>query len=104
LDGYVERKIVIKKQVIEMGSKELEELIKKTYGHPYDYTAQEGLGNDMEQTYKIEREPLNHWESEDIAVFKDKGQIEDCWTRTLLQDMVNNNVLEPGEYLIQVSW
>ena len=96
---------MIKKTFIEMDYGELEDLIKKTYGHTYEFVAEEELMNDVDKTYSLTaKTPLDEWEAKDMEEFKLTGKTKGWRTNTIMQDMINNDVLEPGEYLIHVSW
>lgn len=88
-----------KKTVIEVTSDEINQLIEKTYGQKLP-TMTEHLWNDfpLHLVHFVKRE-LTEYEK---GLIKDK---ETCnMVYLLMQDMVNNDLLEPGDYLIDVCW
>lgn len=90
-----------KKTVIEMDYKELETLVKKTYGQEYNFVEDEECGNDSSHSFNFEEETLDAFSKEQLQSFK-AGHNPSYITGTLIQDMVNNKILEQGDYLITV--
>lgn len=89
---------------IELDYGELEDLIKKTYGHSYEFVAQEELMNDMSKTYSVKKEVLEQWDQEDLDGFITSGRIKNWRTHTILTDLANKGIIEEGDYLINISW
>ena len=86
---------------------ELDYLINTTYkpSVPYEMVAFEELNNDSSWTaMALKKEPLSGFDEADVQKFRETGKIKNWRTRTLLQDMVNNNVLPEGNFLVEVSW
>jgi hypothetical protein len=82
---------------------EFEKIVKEHYGQEYEFVADVECGNDSDHTYKIEKEELSKWNTEDLTEFKLTGKYG--WlARTLFQDLVNKDILQPGAYVVQVSW
>jgi len=100
---------MIKKQVIEMDYNELEDLIRRTYGHNLEVPCDLEAGNDSAHTFNFKVEPwivgnvLHDYGIKKLEKFKATGEGE-YLTCILMQDMVNNGVLEPGDYLINICW
>lgn len=94
---------MVKKTVFSMEYRELEQLIEKTYGHMFEYVADVECGNDCAQTYTLQKEPLGDYELARVTEFKSTGRGQ--WiVYALMQDMVNKEVLEAGDYVVEVSW
>ena len=92
---------------IEMDYSELEALVQKTYGlkKRWSFVADEECGNDSSHTYSVmEKEELDEFDKEDLAEFIAKDGFKPYMTSRLMQDMVNRDILEPGNYLIEVCW
>lgn len=97
---------MIKKQVIEMEYGELEELIEKTYGfEEYSIPAEEEKGNDCSLTFNLVKgEEPNEWHKKDLAKMKETKKPMQYRTHILMQDMCNNSILEPGDYIVNIFW
>lgn len=80
-----------------------ERLVKRHYGQDFDFVADEECGNDSDHRFHMPKYPLDKWEAERLAEFKATGR-GTFLSRTLLQDLVNRDVIPEGTYLIQVSW
>lgn len=90
----------------EMDYHELDGLITSTYGLkvPYEMVAYEELNNDTSWTADLKKEPVDEWHEADMKAFKATGKIGNWRTRWIMQDMVNNDVLPEGNYVVEVSW
>ena len=97
---------MIKKQVIEMEYGELEKLIEKTYGfEEYCFPAEQEIDNDSSWTTKlVANEELDEWDKKDLEEMKATKKPKQRRTHLLMQDMCNNGILEPGDYVIQICW
>lgn len=97
------------KTVIEMDYYELETIVNNHYNLPhngdgYEFVAVQECGNDSSHTFYIPKaEPLSKWDQKSIEELK-LGKHPCYCNHAILQDLVNNGVLAPGEYLIKVSW
>lgn len=95
---------------------DVEKLIEQVYGiyttsplHPYGYfrfsiVAMEEWGNDESHTYIVQREPLDTWDKGLLERFMDNPYGSAYCLSIILTDLCNNGYIEPGEYLIDVSW
>jgi len=97
---------MIKKQVIEMMYVELEELIQKTYGWgKYSLCAAEELDSAPSWTTTVVKNGLNEFDRLDLAVMKVKGPYARQYrTRMLMNDMCDQGILEPGDYVVEICW
>ena len=70
----------------------------------YSFPADAESGNDVAITTGVmTKTPLADYEQEEIFDFRTTGEY--CYLyRTLLQDMINNDVAPEGDYVIEVSW
>lgn len=94
---------------IEYG--ELEDLVKKTYGiKDYEFVAVEECGNDSSHrftpTEKKELDPNNVLDKYDLETLEKikAGNVPNYSNHVIFQDLVNCGVLEPGVYIVEVSW
>lgn len=84
---------------------DLEEFIKHIYGNKqYEFACAEEVSNDTIKRYKVDKkEEISDYDLKKLNSFK-AGNFESWITRLLLQDMVNNGILQPGTYSIDVCW
>lgn len=95
--------MMIKKQIIEMEYSELEELVKKVYGIEWSLVADQELGNDSSYSVEISKEEIDGYEIGRLEAWK-KGKFVGWLAPWIMTDLCNNGHLEPGDYLIQISW
>ncbi len=93
-----------KKTYIEMEYHELDELIQRTFGHRYEVVAFEEWNNDSSHSWTFKVEKLSEYDQKTLDEFIISGKIKNWRTYVLVQHMVNTGVLEPGNYLIEISW
>jgi hypothetical protein len=95
-----------KKTVIEMEYGELEKLIEKTYGfEEYSIPAEEEMGNYCSYTTELTKdEVLDGYDKEDLEKMKTSKKPMQWRTHLLMQDMCNNGILEPGDYVVKIFW
>lgn len=96
---------ITKKLVLAIDYRDVEKLIQEAYDvGEWSFVADNELGNDSDLELNIKAEPLDKWQQPKLDRFIDtKGQ-GSFMTRTLLTDLCNKGVLEPGSYLVSVSW
>ena len=95
----------VKKQMIEVNYSDLERAIAKHFGFKeYCIPAAEEVGNDTALTYRIDNEPLDTWEMTDLEEIKARGGNKNWRTQLLMHAMCLEGALEPGEYVINISW
>ena len=82
---------------------EFNDLVKKTYGHQYDFIADMECGNDTSHTFKMKKEPLFDFDKDDLAEFIKTGRYSYLY-HTIFQDLVNRDILPEGNYIIEVCW
>ncbi len=97
----------IKKTILEVNYSHLETYIEEVYGiKEFSFVADQEMSNDSEKSFLVDKvEPLNEWDQKNLDEFvNSKGKIGTFMTDTLLQDLLNHSLIEPGEYLISVCW
>jgi hypothetical protein len=101
-----------KKTVIEIGYHEFEEIVAKAYGlrpGEYEFVFTQECGNDSSHEFEQEVEPfdpnnvLDKYDLEKLAKIK-SGDIPQYTNHIIFRDLVNRGILEPGAYIVQVSW
>ena len=93
------------KTVFSVDYGDLERFIQHIYGNKkYEFVCAEELSNDMVKEYTVDKkEEISEYDMAKLNSFK-AGNFENWITRLLLQDMVNNDILQPGTYSIDVCW
>lgn len=90
-----------------MTDAEFDLLVMSTYGADvrYEFVAAEEAHNYCSYTYNnIERgKELDGWDAGKLDSLKN-GKWVGSMAYTLIQDMVNKEVLDPGNYMIEVYW
>lgn len=82
---------------------DLERFIKEIYGQDYEIPSQEEKGNDCTITYEMRVEPLSDYQERKLGEFC-QGKNVSYALRIILQDLVNNGMILPGNYSIHISW
>lgn len=83
---------------------DFEQFVQEVYGRSVEIVPAEEWGNDEDHTFKVKKAVMRKWDAERMLSFQENGDYGLGITRVLFQDMVNNDLIEEGEYLIQVSW
>jgi len=76
---------------------DFDKLVRKHYNKP-DYEVLIGLecGNDTEHLFHVKKEPIDEYDMDSKRFFE--------YPQTILNDLCNKEIIEEGEYLIQVCW
>lgn len=87
---------------------DFESFVKEHYGHAIKIVAAEEWSNDTQHLYKNitvdDKQKWTRWDLEDWAKFINGGMASYGITRSILEDLVAEGVIEPGNYIITVSW
>lgn len=78
--------------------------IKSKYDDGYSFVATQECGNDCSFSFKVDDEKMDEYDQEDWNKFKETGGVPDYNNALLLQGLCIEGHIEPGEYLIEVSW
>lgn len=94
-----------KNTVIECEYQEIEDIIKSTYGRDFDLINDLECCNDTQHTFTVEKgkNEKYEWNKNKLARWIETGE-GNFITCMILDDLCDKGVLEPGEYLINVSW
>lgn len=91
-------------RILESG--EFDALVKATYGEhvQYEFVAAEEAHNYTSVTFNnMVPMPIGDYDAVKLRRMK-SGQWEGFMAQTLIQDMVNNKVLDSGNYMVEVFW
>lgn len=88
---------------LKVDRREVEKTVREFYKQDFECVASEEWFNGAKQSYSVKKEPLANWEQESLDKFKAREDYSFI-LKILLTDMCNNNVIEPGDYLITADW
>ena len=85
--------------------KEWERVVAEVYEvEGWSFIADHESSNDCNHSFTVDGKSLTDWDEKEIEIFK-KDYNEVGWiTQALLNDMCKRGLVEPGVYLIVVSW
>jgi len=86
--------------VREVNYHDLDDFISEAFGIKYECVAYEEWGNYQSHSFTVEREIISKHFSEELAL----GIIPKYSTALFLNEACNLGLIEPGEYLVEVSW
>lgn len=92
--------------VVIMTDNELDELVKKHFPNSnFEFVPNEECGNDSDHFFAVEEKTEERDEYDTWRWTKfEAGEWMPYITRDVLQELVNRDVLPPGNFLIRVSW
>jgi hypothetical protein len=92
-------------EVIAVDYNDFDKFIKEIYQIDYEIIVDEELNNDSHKLFQIKKEELKEWDKEKLKKFlKSNGKDESWCAKLLLTDLCNQDLIEPGWYLIKVCW
>ena len=91
-----------KMEVFKVDYSEIENLVEKVYGHSFNFHADEEMGSDSYRLYNVNGE-VNESAEKALKEFKETGYNQFI-TRTLLNDMCRQGVIEKGNYLVDTDY
>jgi hypothetical protein len=100
-----------KETVITIEYGELEDIVNKAYSiTDYEFVAVEECGNDSSHRFDVgEIKPfdpenvLDKYDLEKLEKVK-AGKVPTYSNHIIFRDLVNRGILEPGTYIVEVSW
>jgi hypothetical protein len=106
-----------KEVVFRVDHNDLDSFIREAYGlecqsgegggysgeYSFEYVASEELSNDVSKSYYVSPEEPNEYDRKKIEEMK-QGKFAQFITCTLLCDLCHRGLIEPGKYIIDVSW
>ena len=69
----------------------------------YSFIESTETSNDTSHEFEVKKEKLEEWDAEELQDFT-KNNADFCSPSILLNDLVNNDIIPEGNYLIGVSW
>lgn len=90
-----------------LDSGEFDALVKTTYGEhvQYEFVAAEEANNYTSVTFNnMERGAEIHSYDAAKLIGLQRGEWVPFMAQTLIQDMVTNGILDPGNYMVEVFW
>ena len=82
---------------------DLDKLFTDFYGHNVELVAAEEWNNYESHSFDVDGE-LDAWDNKSLIEFKLSGNSSVGITRLLLNDLVRNKEIQPGNYLVEVYW
>lgn len=83
---------------------EFDNLVSDVYGQEYDFVADEELSNDSVRFYRdITGKEIDDYDRKKVETFRETGE-GSFLSRSLLEDLCSQGKIEPGNYLVSVSW
>jgi hypothetical protein len=96
--------LVTQKVVNELDYNDFDRIVQEVYGKPYEIVADEETGNYQAKTYgEFKKEELDKYDAGELEQFKNTGKYS-YLSCVLLQDLVNNDYLPEGEFVIEICW
>lgn len=94
----VEREVILK-----VNDDDLQRAIKAFYGKEYEIVSCEEWPNDTQHRLSIKKTILHQYDLTKLEQWLE-GKPVNFILRSILIDLCNKNEIEPGTYLITVSW
>lgn len=88
----------------EVDYSELEVMVKEVYGINYEYPCDMECNNDTSQTFNIDGKIDDYHRMNIKEWLESNGTKGNYMGRELLNDLCANGYIEPGKYLVKVSW
>jgi hypothetical protein len=90
---------------VEVDYHDLDEFIQKVYNiTSFECLATEEWSNDSQHRMNVDKkEELGEWDLDKLQGVKD-GKLPNYSLRTVMQDLVNRDLIAPAIYLINVCW
>jgi len=92
--------------VFEVNYRDFERLVKEVYGQNYEFIVDCECGNDTQHVYLCvggKGDDLDEYDYKRLDEFARTGKY--CWlAQTILADLCQRGIIDPGNYIIRVSW
>ena len=96
--------VIKSEQFYTLNYYEFEEIVCAYYKRDnYSFILSMESDNYVNYVFEAKKEELEDWDVEELQKFL-QGTDEGCSPYILLTDLVNNNIIPEGNYLIEVSW
>lgn len=87
----------------KVDSSDLENLIKEVYKKEYDMIGGQEWSNDTQHSFKNIKGNLSKFDKEELKDFTE-GKESFCSLNIILNDLVKNNHIPAGSWLVTVCW
>jgi hypothetical protein len=92
----------VTKTVIKVNYFDLEEEVFAVFGQRYEFVADQECGNDSDHTFSVDGS-VDKYEQAKLEEFRATGRSR-YLADALLNDLCRQGRIEPGSYIIHVSW
>lgn len=92
-----------KQEYIVVDYNDLEDEVKAAWGHEWSFPLDHLSGNDVEHSFTVEPH-VDDYNAKAVAEFKMHGVQTEWKAQAILNELCREGRIEPGEYLIRVSW
>lgn len=89
---------------LEVDYNDLERFIKQIYDREYEIPCGEGMDSGDSVNFRIIKKPLDQYDKDGLTRWLRGRDSEELILRIILTDLCNNDFIDPGSYLISVSW
>jgi len=87
----------------EVSDTEFDEFVSEVYGHNFEFVPTVECGNDSEHSYSAIDRELNQFDRRDLDKWIN-GEGYYVSVNSIFDDLARRKLIEPGNYLIRVSW
>ena len=95
---------VNKKTVLKVDYNDLESFILDVYGVEYEIAPNEECSNGTNERYVIDKEEIREYDRNNLIHWQYGNCNPSFILRTIMIDLCNNDKIEAGEYIVNVSW
>jgi len=92
-----------KKVTVSMDSYDLERLALLVYGHSFCFQADQECGNDTYHHFDVEKDEIDEYDREELDKYKNGGH-GFMIAGKLLNDLCDQDIIEAGEYILNLSY
>jgi len=94
---------VEKKTYLEIFYRDFDSFVESVYGRPFSVTFSEEMSNDSIYSFNRINGVIKDYDEDDLKLFL-ANEKDSYMARLLLNDLVRKNLIEPGDYVINVCW
>lgn len=94
---------VEKKTYLKISYRDFDSFVESVYGRPFSVTGSEEMSNDSIYSFNGIDGVIKDYDEEDLKLFL-ADEKDSYMARLLLNDLVRKKLIEPGDYVISVSW
>ena len=107
-EGFVQNLRTTIETVHNLSDNDFDQFIKSVYGQPYEVVPDEEWNNYSSHRFNVEKKPytnnaLDVYDLKKLDTFIQTGK-SSYTAHILFRDLANRDLIEPGIYVINVSW